>query len=203
MDTAVALVQAYLHVNGYFTIAEYPVFEASRGDHARTVTDLDILAFRFAGAGHELIRGKRRRVPGTHVFATDPMLGCPSDRPDMIVGEVKEGPARLNAATRNPDVLAVALARFGCCSIEHAETVTRELLARGHVMTPCGHAVRLVAFGDAPDADRQAHMKTIAMGHIVKFLQQYLKEHWNVLRHAPIGDPTLGMLALIEKWRVT
>jgi hypothetical protein len=25
MDNAVALVQAYLHVNGYFTVAEYPV----------------------------------------------------------------------------------------------------------------------------------------------------------------------------------
>ena len=24
MDTAVALVQAYLHINGYFTVAEYP-----------------------------------------------------------------------------------------------------------------------------------------------------------------------------------
>lgn len=29
MDTAVALVQAYLHVNGYFTVTEYPVLEAS------------------------------------------------------------------------------------------------------------------------------------------------------------------------------
>jgi hypothetical protein len=28
MDTSVALVQAYLHVNGYFTVAEYPVLEA-------------------------------------------------------------------------------------------------------------------------------------------------------------------------------
>ncbi len=49
MDSAVALVQAYLHVNGYFTVAQYPVLEAFRGEHARSVTDLDILAFtRFA-----------------------------------------------------------------------------------------------------------------------------------------------------------
>jgi hypothetical protein len=40
MDMAVALVQAYLHVNGYFTVAEYPVLEAYRGNHARSVTDL-------------------------------------------------------------------------------------------------------------------------------------------------------------------
>ena len=30
MDNAVALVQAYLRVNGYFTVAEYPVLEATR-----------------------------------------------------------------------------------------------------------------------------------------------------------------------------
>ena len=28
MDTAVALVQAYLHVNGYFTVTEYQIYEA-------------------------------------------------------------------------------------------------------------------------------------------------------------------------------
>lgn len=28
MDTAVGLVQAYLRVNGYFTVAEYPVLDA-------------------------------------------------------------------------------------------------------------------------------------------------------------------------------
>jgi hypothetical protein len=40
------------------------------------------------------------------------------------------------------------------------------------------------------------------MQHVVRFLQSYLKEHWNVLRHAQIRDPVLGMLALIEKWQV-
>ena len=57
MDISVALVQAYLHINGYFTVAEYQVLEAYRGGHARSVTDLDILAFRFARAGHDVIRG--------------------------------------------------------------------------------------------------------------------------------------------------
>ena len=47
MDNAVALVQAYVRVNGYFTVAEYPVIEAARDGHYRAVTDLDILAFRF------------------------------------------------------------------------------------------------------------------------------------------------------------
>ena len=85
MDTSVALVQAYLHLNGYFTVAEYPVLEAY-ADGARTVTDLDILAFRFADAGHPVIRSRRRRTLGDRSPATDPLLRCPSDRPDMIVG---------------------------------------------------------------------------------------------------------------------
>ena len=49
MDNAVALVRAYLHVNGYFTVTEYPVLEAARHGGYRTVTDLDVLAVRFPG----------------------------------------------------------------------------------------------------------------------------------------------------------
>ena len=40
------------------------------------------------------------------------------------------------------------------------------------------------------------------MRHVVLFLRGYLREHWAVLRHAPIRDPVLGVLALIEKWGV-
>ena len=47
MDTAVGLVQAYLRVNGYFTVAEYPVLDATGPGGPRTITDLDILAVRL------------------------------------------------------------------------------------------------------------------------------------------------------------
>ena len=199
MDTSVALVQAYLHVNGYFTVAEYPVLEAYRGDHARTVTDLDILAFRFAGAGHEVIRG-RQRESHEHGVSTDPLLRCPSDRPDMIVGEVKAGAARFNAAMRDPAVLHVALRRFGCCAPEHVSEVTRQLLSRGHVSTPEGHSLRMVAFGDVDERDQPTSSTTVSMRHVVQFLQGYLREHWDVLRHAQIRDDAFNVLALIEKW---
>ena len=76
MDTAVGLVQAYLRVNGYFTVAEYPVLDAAGADRPRTVTDLDILAIRL------------NRAPGDD---PDPALGARPGMPDMIVGEVKEG----------------------------------------------------------------------------------------------------------------
>jgi hypothetical protein len=200
MDTAVALVQAYLNVNGYFTVVEYPVLEAHRGAPARAVTDLDVLAFRLVGAGHEVVRGRRHGPLGGHVFEPDPALGCPPDRPDMIVGEVKEGAARFNPATRDPAVLEVALARFGCCSPDQAAGLAARLLSRGRVDAPGGHAIRTVAFGAVPDTGSGGHWTTVPMGHVVDFLRSYLRDHWDVLRHAQIKDPTLGLLSLLEKW---
>lgn len=200
MDTAVALVQAYLHVNGYFTVAEFPVLEAFRTAPARTVTDLDILAFRFPRAQTDVIRrqGRQRIVEGT--FVPDPVLGCPPDHPDMIVGEVKEGTARFNDAARDPAVLAVALARFGCCGIDHAADIARRLVVDGRAKTPEGHIVRMVAFGAAPEHASPPRSAIIPMRHVVDFLRGYLREHWDVLRHAQVKDPTLGVLALLEKW---
>ena len=201
MDTAVALVQAYLNVNGYFTVVEYPVLEAYRGKPVRAVTDLDVLAFRFAGAGHEIIRGRKHVPLGDHAFELDPALGCPADRPDMIVGEVKEGAARFNPAMRDdPTVLEVALARFGCCSRDHARHLTQQLLSRGRVDTPAGHSVRMVAFGSVPDTAAGGHATVVPMRHVVDFLRRYLRDHWDVLHHAQIKDSALGMLALLEKW---
>lgn len=202
MDTAVALVQAYLNTNGYFTVVEYPVLESSRHGPARSVTDLDVLAVRFAGSGHEVIRRDGRHPISGQMFATDPALGCSSDRPDMIVGEVKEGAARFNPATRNPEVLQIALARFGCCHAKDASELTRTLLARGRVDAPSGHTLRMVAFGSVSDTGTDGHWHTVPMAHVVNFLRGYLHEHWDVLRHAQIKDPTIGLLALLEKWGV-
>jgi hypothetical protein len=197
MDTCVALVQAYLHLNGYFTVVEYPVIEASGNGHARALTDIDILAVRFPAASQDVVKGAaHHHLTGTG--APDAALACPLDRPDMIVGEVKEGSARFNRAMRDPLVLAVALARFGCCSSDDASDVAHELVARGHARTHGGHQVRMVAFGDAPDAPASA--RTIGMHHIVSYLQHYLRDHWDVLRHSQIKDPVFATLALTEKW---
>ncbi len=78
MDTAVALVEAYLRVNGYFTIAEYPVVEELRGERHRTLTDIDILAFRFPAAGSRQTGSGRRTVdPEWH--DPDAQLGAGGD----------------------------------------------------------------------------------------------------------------------------
>lgn len=197
MDAAVALVQAYLRVNGYFTVAEYPVLEAGRAG-VRTATDIDVLAVRFPGAGRQIAGAKPHTQKSR--FEPDPVLGAPADVTDMLIGEVKEGRARLNPAMRDHRVLAVALARFGCCSPNDAERSAEALVRRGHVTTSCGHRARVVAFGTLADpASNSAAHTVVKLGHVTRFLQAYLREHWDVLHHAQFKDEMLSILTLLEK----
>lgn len=197
MDAAVALVQAYLRVNGYLTVAEYPVMEAVRAGGYRAATDLDILAFRFPRAGRRLAGGEPEGP--RFEFAPDPALGCPPDRADMLVGEVKEGKARLNPAMRDPEVLGVALARFGCCPLKDAARAAEELLRRGRVVTSAGHRARIVAFGSGSAASARHAHTVVDLGHVIGFLRGYFREHWDVLRHAQFKDEVLALTMLFEK----
>lgn len=200
MDPAVALVQCYLRVNGYFTVAEYPVLEATRRGGYQMVTDLDLLAFRFP-------RTERRILPASvdpteaERFGVDPELGVPIGEADMLVGEVKEGRARLNAAARDPEVLEAALTRFGCCSGEHARDAVEGLLARGRAVLPNGHRIRVVVFGGDAGERRGGVDRTMSLGHVTEYLRSYLDLHWDVLRHAQFKDPTLAFLMTLEKAR--
>jgi hypothetical protein len=146
MDNAVAVVQAYLRVNGYFTVAEYLVIEAVRGGRHRSLIDIDILACRFPGARRP-IGGGRRPSSGVEHREPEPLLGRPGEMADMLIGEVKEGSARLNPAARDPVVLRAALVRFGCCAESDAPRVVTELARRGVATTAGGHQLRIVAFG--------------------------------------------------------
>jgi hypothetical protein len=197
MDTAVALVQAYLQVNGYFTVAEYPVLEDLRRGGTRTATDLDILAFRFPMAGRRVTEGGRRAVSPL-AASPDPALGVPAETADMIVGEVKEGAARFNLAARDPMVIEAALVRFGCCPPDGVSRVVRKLLQGGRAPTPDGHVVRLVAFGSTGAEDRSRH-RVVTIGHIVAFLRAHLRRNWGHLGRAQLSHPALSFLALLEK----
>jgi hypothetical protein len=195
MDNAVALVQAYLRVNGYFTVAEYPVVEAA--GH-RSLTDLDILAFRFPHARHHSSDRGGRQTVDAEVFTLDPALGRPGDLADMLVGEVKEGRVRLNAAARDPAVLRAGLTRFGCCTPEEAPQVVAELGRVGHAKTHSGHEIRLVAFGSIL-GEKPVGYTSISLGHVVAFLQDHLRRHWDIVRHVQTKEPVLGFLLMLEK----
>lgn len=199
MDNSVALVQAYLRVNGYFTVAEYPVVEAMREGGYRMATDLDILAFRFPGSGR-LVPRSRQASGNDRLLAIPPdeVLAIGRDEADMIIGEVKEGRAELNQAATDRSVLWSALARFGCCPHEHVPPLVDALLRHGEVTTPGGHRVRMVAFGSiAPSGSHR--YAVILLGHVVQFLRDYLRENWDVLHTAEFKDPAFGFLMTLGK----
>jgi len=196
MDNAVALVQAYLRINGYFTITEYPILESQGTREVKMATDIDILAFRFPGAVRQIV-GPRGRGRQEGLSIPDPYLKVEAGAPDMIIGEVKEGRAKLNKAMRKPSVISAALARFGCCSPTHAGDIARKLLETGRAETPDGHVVRIVVFASGGIEERRFQL--VPLAHITKFLRRYLRQHWKVLRHAQFRDPVLSLLMTLEK----
>ena len=201
MDHAVALVETYLRVNGYFTVTEFPVIERMKNGDYRTATDLDILAFRFPGAGRLVLSspGKSEQAESLEV---DPELGCNRDQADMLIGEVKEGRAELNRGARDPAVLRAVLTRFGCCHPQHVPDVVKTLLHNSCAKTHCGHIVRLVAFGSLPAFAETPRCQVITLGHVQKFLCDYMRGHWDVLRHAQFKEPAFGFLLMLEKARL-
>lgn len=197
MDNAVALVQTYLRINGYFTVSEYPVILPAAAGGYRTATDLDVLAFRFRGVGQV---SPQEALPGAKgVEIPDPALGVGSDHPDMLIGEVKEGLAELNGAATDAAVLRAVLTRFGCCPPEAVAAAVERLQRRGRAPLPDGHEVRLVAFGSVLDTRHGGRYFRLTLGHILDFLEAYLNRHWESLRVAESKDPVLGFLLLREK----
>lgn len=207
MDHAVSLVQAYLRLNGYFTVTEFPIIEAMRRGGHRTATDIDVLAFRFPGTGRLIPRAGATGSRDTLIGAPDAALGVPEDAPDMIIGEVKEGRAELNAAATDPAVLRAALVRFGCCNPSSADATVETLIRDGRASTGNGHVIRLVAFGTRSPENQATRYSVVRLDAVVGFLESYIEEHWEVLRHAEFSDPAFGLLVTLFKsghgrWKV-
>ena len=200
MDTAVALVEAYLRVNGYFTLAEYPIVEEMRGERHRSLTDVDIVAVRFPDAGHiPPVQGRRTVDPELH--QPDERLRANTESVDMIIGEVKEGAGRLNSGMRDPVVLRATLIRFGCCRIEESDRVISELLEHGTSSTAAGHQIRMVVFASSLDGSEPHSFEFLPLMHLIDYLQTHVAQHWQRLRHTQLKDPVLALLVTLEKAR--
>ncbi|MEN8235786.1 MAG: hypothetical protein ABFR89_12790 [Actinomycetota bacterium] len=193
MDTAVALVQSYLYMNGYFTVTEYPVLELMADGDYRTVTDVDVLALRIPGAG------RPDAAVGGPVIALDPALGIDRERVDLIIAEVKEGRAELNASARDPKVLRAALSRFGAVPEDRVAGVINELLEDGEAEHPEGVRVRLMAFGARPPQHTDGTYEWMLLGDIAGFMHRTLGEHWAAAQTIQSKDPALSFLLLLEK----
>jgi hypothetical protein len=199
MDPAIALVQAYLRVNGYFTVTDYPLFETRKGGDVRAVTDLDLLGFRLGRDPGHAPHGEST-LKGIH--RPDATLIEDPGAADMIVAEVKGGTPRFNEATLDPRVLGAALVGFGRWAPDEAAGYAQALLTHGRVRTSDGTSIRIIAFGSGEFGGRAGHAyRTISLGHVVGFLEDYLREEWDVLRQVDIREPGLGMLQLLMKAR--
>jgi hypothetical protein len=198
MDHAVSLVQAYLQLNGYFTSSEYPIVAAAGRGGFRTITDIDILAFRFA-SGEPLAARTRKTPVGLDVSQIDPGLGVPFDSIDMIIGEVKEGRVGINTGIRDRDVLKTVVSRFG--EMGNVDRTVDELLRTGIASIPPSFSVRLIAFGSFPPGSAVPPCRIISLGHVLQFLQSYVRKHWQMLRHLQFKDPAFGFLMTLEKAR--
>jgi hypothetical protein len=198
MDHAVSLVQAYLQLNGYFTSAEYPIIAGAGKSGFRTITDIDILAFRFP-SGEPLAQHARKEPKGLDVSGIDPGLGVPTDAIDMIIGEVKEGRVGINTGIRDPEVLRTVVARFG--EVSDVGKIVSQLLKSGSAEIPPSFSVRLIAFGSFPPGAPVPPCRIISLGHVLQFLQSYVRKHWAMLRHLQFKDPAFGFLMTLEKAR--
>lgn len=203
MNAGVDLVQAYLHLNGYFTITELPIIRRSRRGFEE-VTDLDVLAVRFPWAAFTIPGGKPG-PEGDLSLALDSVLVPDNGLIDVIIGEVKEGKARVNDTLRTRDALLTALRRVGCAPADRIAASVDELLARGSTVvraspeaTPC--QVRIVAFGEGKTGERPGY-SVVSLGHVARFVESYLDRYHDVLKPSDLPETALGILHLLRKLR--
>ncbi len=210
MDPAVQIVQAYLQLNGYFTICEFPVVERSgRGGRYSTTTDIDVLALRFPHAVHEIrVRPPGRgRATGSDrsdralQLDVDPALKIPADRLDMIIGEVKHGRAEANPRLLDPLVLETAISRTGCCPPAAVQRTVERLARQGHAELDHGGGrqcrVRLMAFGGIESGGGK--VEAMRLQHAARFIQEHLCKYDRELKPARFGDPMVDLFQLLQK----
>lgn len=196
MDSAVGLVQAYLRVNGFFTVTEYPIVAELRHG-ARMLTDVDIMAMRFPGAERWIPEGSSRG----HALPSDPGLSIEDEGLQMIIGEVKEGKARLNQSALSLPVVEAVIRRFGCCAHDPAATA-RKVVRNGSATTVVGDGmpcrIRIIVFGGATD-ETGGRYEVISLKHVITYLSRYLDQYRDVFLSAQFKDQALGLMALLVK----
>lgn len=203
MDTAVALVNAYLQMNGYFVQTEVPVVDRVEDDppRFRQTTDIDLIAVRFPTTGHRKPPAERERWAG--IVSVDEALGAPANRTDVIIGEVKEGSSRLNERLRSVPVLRAAAWHTGGCELEDLDRVARELHETGEAeAVHCDGGTqrfRLVSFGGTRPDEEPTGYDVVPLEDVLGFLERTLRENTDVFKVVDFKDPVVALLALRHK----
>lgn len=197
MDIAVSLVESYLRLNGYLTLAEFEIQSRTADGTFETVTDIDIMGIRFPG---DVYVGEPQDVADARLLLlSDDALQLEDGQIDVIVGEVKQGPTQFNPGIRRHVVLHQILQRVQWLFEMDLGEVVSHLARESVCVVPArggGTArVRLVAFG------RSAHndLHTIGHAHIVRTLLRFFSGEDNAFRPAQFSSPAPAMLNLLLK----
>jgi hypothetical protein len=154
---------------------------------------VDILALRLPGIG------SADPDTGQPLIAVDPALGVDEGRLDLIIAEVKEGKAELNASGRDPVVLTAALRRFGQVDDDTVADIIEQLLEDGEAFHPVGIRVRLCAFGAKPPHKSDVPYMWRLHGELTNYIHETLTEHWSAAQTIQSKDPALSFILLMEK----
>ncbi|MEM7227208.1 MAG: hypothetical protein AAF432_00190 [Planctomycetota bacterium] len=203
MDTAVALVESYLHTNGYLTAVEYPIVQEVEGGGYRAITDIDILAIRMPGAGMIVPPvDAHQTAEAPRLFDPDPRLidADADDVTDVIIGEVKEGRAELNRGARQHATMIAALRRISYIKPDRANRIAKELIERGHVRIKDRNIrIRVIAFGGRRSDREPSHTHVILLRECLDFLVGIGHEYAAVRGSAQVKNPIVNLMTILGK----
>ena len=197
MDIGVDLVEAYLRLNGYFTVTEFEVHRETSPGVYQSVTDVDVIAVRFPGPIY--IADSHGKGESPALLVEDPILELEEDTVDVIIGEVKQGEAVFNPGLTDHHTLHTVLQRVAWLFDGGVHEVARDLEKKlvCHRQGAGGRNVRarLVAFGRSP----VNNIHTISLTHIFEKMIGQFEEYGDALRAAQFKNPAAALIRLLVK----
>ncbi|MEX0699467.1 MAG: hypothetical protein WD354_07000 [Acidimicrobiia bacterium] len=198
MDIAVNLVESYLRLNGYLTITEVDIPHLGADGRYESLTDVDVLAVRFPG---DLYAIDIDDQPDSRLLLIDdPSLLLTDRMVDVIVGEVKQGPAKLNPSITRHEVLHHILGRLAWIYEKGVAATVEDLQSSGSSESPgrSGAVIRtrLVAFGGYRGAPS---LNIIPLGHVLGQVVSFFERFEDVLRPGQVSAPAPALLHLFVK----
>jgi hypothetical protein len=197
VDIAVNLVESYLRLTGYLTLSEFEVQRRNDEGRFTTVTDIDIMAVRmpgavFVGDPHEPADYELLEIHDSALALEDGVI-------DVIIGEVKQGAADLNAGMKDHAVLHTMLRRVVALYDEPVDVVIRGLQRSLVHRSPAhgGGAIRtrLMAFGRSQETTETV----MSLSHIVTTMLAFFEQHEDAMRAVQFREPAPAFLRLLLK----
>jgi hypothetical protein len=196
MDIAVNLVESYLRLNGYLTLSEFEVQRRQPDGRFKTVTDVDVMGIRFPASPHA--GAGRAAAEGEMLMMDDPVLQL-DDAIDVIIGEVKQGPADFNPGLKDHGVLFSMLRRVEwLCSVglnDVIEGLQRHGVHRAPARGGGTMRTRLVAFGRSDSSN----LNTVSISHMIETLLDFFEAHEEAFRPSQFREPAPAFLRLLLK----